>query len=291
MFRKLGLILLILIGTSAGIYIAICLILLWGQKRFIFIPDRQIRATPAKYKLDYQDIWIDIQQEKIHGWWIPSTQESAPTILYFHGNASNNGDVVDNAAIFHQLGLSVLLIDYRGYGKSSPTFPSETIVYQDATAAWRYLTETRKIKHNNIFVYGHSLGGAIAIDLASKQPNMAGLITEGTFTSMKNIAGYNPLFKLLPLNLIVTQHFDSMSKISSLQMPLLMFHGSNDEVIPPSMAKQLFEKAPQPKTLVSIPEAKHDNLHKTASPEYILNLKNFIDTNVERSLAQSPSPN
>ena len=288
MFRKLG---LTILGTSASIYIAVSLLLLWGQKRLIFIPDSQIRATPEKYQLDYQDIWIDIKQEKIHGWWIPSTQESAPTILYFHGNASNNGDVVDNAAIFHQLGLSVLLIDYRGYGKSSPTFPNETIVYQDASSAWQYLTETRQIKPNNIFVYGHSLGGAIAIDLANKQPNMAGLITEGTFTSIKDTGSYNPVFKLFPLGLIVTQRFDSISKISSLQMPLLMFHGDDDEIIPPQMATQLYDNAPQPKKLVFISEAKHDNLHKTDNPEYISNLKNFIDANNKRSLSKSSNLN
>ncbi len=273
---------LTILGTSVSTYIAVCLLLLWGQRRLVFIPDSQIKSTPEKYKLDYQDVWIDIKQEKIHGWWIQAENESAPAILYFHGNASNNGDVVDNAAIFHQIGLSVLLIDYRGYGKSISSFPSETKVYEDATAAWKYLTETRQIKPDNIFVYGHSLGGAIAIELASKQPDMAGLITEGTFTSIKEIGGYNPLFKLLPLNLIVTQRFDSINKISSLQVPLLMFHGTDDRVIPPEMAKQLFEIAPQPKKLIFIPQARHDNLHKTVNPEYIFNLKQFILINSQK---------
>ena len=267
---------LTILGTSTSLYIAVCLLLLWGQKKLVFVPDSQIKATPEKYKLDYQDVWINIDREKIHGWWIPSTNKFAPAILYFHGNASNNGDIVDNAAIFNQLGLSTLLIDYRGYCKSSPTFPNETRVYEDATAAWEYLTQTRQIDPQHIFVYGHSLGGAIAIELASKQPNMAGLITEGTFTSIKEMGRLNPLFSLLPLNLIVTQRFDSINKIASLKTPLLMFHGTDDEIIPPEMAKKLFDIAPQPKQLVLINKAEHNNLHKVGSPEYILNLKQFI---------------
>lgn len=269
------------LGASTSLYIAVCLLLLWGQKKLIFVPDSQLGATPEKYKLDYQDIWIKIKQEKIHGWWIPSTDKLAPVILYFHGNASNNGDIVDNAAIFNQLGLSTLLIDYRGYGKSSSTFPNETRAYEDAIAAWKYLTEIRQINPDNIFVYGHSLGGAIAIELANRQPNMAGLITEGTFTSIKEMGRLNPLFALLPLNLIVTQRFDSINKIAFLKTPLLMFHGTDDEIIPPEMAKQLFDIAPQPKQLVFINKAEHNNLHKVGSPEYITSLKQFISTNSE----------
>lgn len=272
----------IALGSLTSLYIALCLLLFWGQKRLIFVPDSQIKSTPAKYQLDYQDVWIDIGREKIHGWWIPAANESAPTMLYFHGNASNNGDVVDNAAVFHQLGLSTLLIDYRGYGKSSSAFPNETRVYEDATAAWQYLTKIKQIEPDNIFVYGHSLGGAIAIELASKQSNMAGLIVEGTFTSIREIGSSDPLFKFLPLNAIVTQRFDSIDKIAALEVPLLMFHGTDDEIISPEMAKKLFDKAPQPKKLVLIPQAGHDNLHKAGDPKYYIEpLKQFILENTQ----------
>ena len=273
--------LLITLGTSAVLYIVTCILLIWGQKRLIFVPDNQIKSTPEKYQLDYQDVWIDVQSETIHGWWIPLPKESAPVVLYLHGNASNNGDIVGRAAVFHQLGLSTLLIDYRGYGKSSPTFPNESRVYEDVAAAWKYLTEIKKIRPQHIFVYGHSLGGAIAIELASQQSDIAGLITEGTFTSIEAMGSFNPLFKLLPLKLIVNQRFDSISKISSLQIPLLMFHGEEDEIIPLEMAKQLFENALQPKQLIFIPQAEHDNLHKVDSPEYIANLQQFILENIK----------
>ena len=279
MFKKLCLIILV---SSISLYGAFCILLLWRQTKIIFFPDNKVDSTPEKYQLDYQDVWINIAREKIHGWWIQAADKSAPAVIYFHGNASNNGDIVDNAAIFHDIGLSTLLIDYRGYGKSSPTFPNEARVYEDAAAAWQYLTKTKQIKPENIFVYGHSLGGAIAIELASKQPDMAGLITEGTFTSIQEMANLNPLFKLLPLNLIVHQRFDSINKIASLQMPLLMFHGADDRIIPLQVAKQLFEKAPQPKKLVFIPKAGHDNLHKVESSEYIDNLKQFVLDNIQK---------
>ena len=222
-----------------------------------------------------------MDREKIHGWWLPSSEQSAPVLLYFHGNGSNNGDVVDVAAIFHDLGLSVLLIDYRGYGKSSPTFPNEKKVCQDAVAAWKYLTSDRQIKPQNIFVYGHSLGGAIAIDLAVKHPEMAGLITEGTFTSIRDMASQDKFLQLFPLDLILTQHFDSITKIQSLQVPLLILHGEEDEVIPVSMGEQLFAIAPEPKQLVIIPQGKHNNLHRVRTKQYFWSLKHFIQSNLK----------
>ena len=268
----------IALGTGISVYFAFSLLLYWGQNRLIFLPQRQISSTPDKFGLEYRDIWINIQQEKIHGWWIPQKEESAPVLLHFHGNASNNGDVLDNALIFNKLGLSVLLVDYRGYGLSSPTFPNENRAYEDATAAWQYLTETRKIKPEQIFVCGHSLGGAIAIELARHNPQMAGLITEGTFTSIENMARLNSLFSLLPLNLIVHQRFDSIAKIDSLEVPLLMFHGMNDETIPFSMGEELFDRANEPKKFIPIAKAGHNNLHQIGRQEYIFHLQQFIDS-------------
>lgn len=268
---------LILIAIFAFLYISACLLLRWGQVRLIFLPDSLIKSTPQKHNLDYQDVWIDIKSEKIHGWWIPSTEKSAPVLLYFHGNASNNGDLVDDTYLFHQLGLSVLLVDYRGYGKSSPIFPSEKRVYEDAEAAWKYLTKERQLEPQNIFVYGHSLGGAIAIDLASKHPEMAGLITEGTFTSILEIAKSGKVLRIFPLDWIITERFDSITKIKSLETPILIIHGTEDRTIPVEMAAELFVIAPEPKQLFVIPEAGHNNLAEVGSQKYISNLQQFIE--------------
>ena len=276
MLQKLS---LSILGILTTLYLTCCLLVRYGQNRLIFVPDSYIKSTPQKYSLEYQDVWIDVGEDKIHGWSIASARQNAPTLLYFHGNGSNNGDLVEVAAIFHSLGVSVLLIDYRGYGKSSPVFPNEARVYQDAEAAWQYLTNEREIEPQNIFVYGHSLGGAIAIDLATRHPDMAGAIVEGTFTSMRNMAGFIAWLRIFPLDWLVTQHFDSISKIKSLQTPLLILHGSADDIIPVAMAKELFATASQPKQLVIIPQANHNDLPEFGDRQYLSALQQFIQTN------------
>ena len=277
MLSKLG---LTIFGILATLYIAIFLILRYGQNRFIFLPNRQIRATPQKYGLDYQEVWLRINRDRVHGWWIPTLEPTAPALLYFHGNASNNGDLMEIAVIFRQLGLSVLLIDYRGYGKSSPIFPNETRAYEDAETAWQYLTNELNIEPERIFVYGHSLGGAIAIELATKYPEMAGLIIEGTFTSIKDMASLSSTFKIFPLNLLITQRFDSISKIQSLETPLLILHGTADEIIPLFMSDALYNAASEPKQLEIFSHAGHNNLPTFAGKEYLLVLERFIQSNL-----------
>ena len=276
MLQKLGLGILVLFIT---LYLSSYLLLRWGQTKLIFFPDRQIKSTPCEYGLDYQDVWIDVGSDKVHGWWIPTIKPNAPALLYFHGNGSNLGDLTEIAAIFHRLEVSVLLIDYRGYGKSSPTFPNEARVYEDAEVAWQYLIKTKKLEPERIFVYGHSLGGAIALDLAVKHPEMAGLITEGTFTSIEEMAGLSKVFRLFLLNWLVTQRFDSINKIESLQTPILILHGTDDEVIPLSMAKKLLAAAPEPKQLEIFPRAGHNNLPEFGDRQFLQTLKQFIKTN------------
>ena len=279
MLPKLGFTILEILGISVILYIAIFLLLRYGQNRIIFLPHRQIRATPQEYDLGYQEVWLKINQDRVHGWWIPATEPTAPALLYFHGNASNNGDLIEIALIFHRLGLSTLLIDYRGYGKSSPIFPNEVRAYEDAEVAWQYLTQELKIEPERIFVYGHSLGGAIAIELATKHPEMAGLITEGTFTSIKDMASLSALFKIFPLNWLITQRFDSISKVKSLQVPLLILHGTEDETIPLFMSDQLFAAAPEPKQLEIFSQAGHDNLPIFGGEKFLIILKQFVTSN------------
>jgi uncharacterized protein len=272
---------LIWLGISVTLYLVICLLLRLGQTRLMFFPDSLLKSTPAKHHLVYQDVWLSVNTQQVHGWWIPSSDLS-PVLLYLHGNGSNNGDGVDLAAAFHQLGLSVLLLDYRGYGKSDRIFPNETRVYEDAEAAWNYLTHEQKIIPENIFVYGHSLGGAIAIELATKHPEMAGLIVTATFTSIRNIVNLNSLLQIFPLNWLLTQHFDSIAKIKSLQVPLLIIHGTADEVIPVAMGQKLYAAAPEPKQLVVIPGGDHNNLFRVGGQQYLSNLQQFIQTNSQK---------
>lgn len=265
----------VLIGLFTA-YLGLVLALRLGQTRLIFFPSSELGATPAAVDLSYEEIWIPVGTGHVHGWWIPSPTEPAPALLYLHGNGSNIGDLVHRAKRLHQLGLSVLLIDYRGYGYSSAGFPSEASVYEDANASWMYLTQTRRIPPGQIFGYGQSIGGAVAIELATRQPDMAGVIVESSFTSMRAMADYVGLSCALPMDWILTQSFDSLSKVRSLQVPLLLIHGTDDKTIPARMSRELFAAAPAPKQLWLVPGADHDNVSRLGGITYLQTIQAFI---------------
>jgi fermentation-respiration switch protein FrsA (DUF1100 family) len=178
-------------------------------------------------------------------------------MLYLHGNGLNIGANADYAVRWQRLGLSVLLFDYRGYGQSEGAFPSEAAVYQDADAAWRYLTEDRGIAPEEILIYGHSLGGAIAIDLAVRQPRAAGLIVESSFTSIRDMAYRTTPFGFLPIDQILTQRFDSIRKVPRLQVPVLYAHGAQDVQVPADMSEALYAATRSPKMLWISPTGGH----------------------------------
>ncbi|MEG3872896.1 alpha/beta fold hydrolase [Microcoleus sp. MON2_D6] len=198
-------------------------------------------------------------------------------VLYLHGNASNVGSNVEHAYRFHGLGLSVFVMDYRGYGKSQGDFPSESQVYEDAQLAWDYLVKQRGINPNQIYLYGHSLGGAIAIDLALRHPEAAGVIVEGSFTSTRAMVNFQKgLFWMFPIDVLLTQRFDSLSKVDRLQMPVLFIHGTADNVVPVEMTKKLFDAAPEPKQLYIVPDGGHTNVADIGGAEYLQILSQFL---------------
>ena len=173
-------------------YITIFLVLYFQQQRLMFAPTSKLLDNPATYELPYEDVWIDIfnaeknKTEKIHGWWMPNENENADVFLYMHHNALNVSVNITQSLQFYNLGYSIFVFDYRGYGQSKGDFPSEQQVYEDAQAAWQYLTEDRQISPDNIILYGHSIGGAVAIDLATKQPSAKALVVHNSFTSMRD---------------------------------------------------------------------------------------------------------
>ncbi|AFZ20887.1 alpha/beta hydrolase [Allocoleopsis franciscana] len=255
---------IILMGGLASVYILACLVLLVVQKHLIFKPTYVIQKTPTDLNLRYQEVWLPIQTgfgkvERIHGWWIPTNKPKLGTLLYLHGNGINIGANVNQARRFGQMGFSVLLMDYRGYGRSEGGIPSESRMYQDAQTAWNYLVKKRRVPASQIYLYGHSLGGAVAIELARRHPEAAGLIVQSSFTSMQQMVERQPKFRLFPVKLLLTQRFDSVAKVKSLKMPVLFVHGTADPYIPAAMSKTLYTKAPQPKQLLLVSEAKHNN--------------------------------
>jgi uncharacterized protein len=266
--------------TSVGVYSVACLSLWLGQNRFIFFPQREITTSPEQYKLSYQDVSLPVTTEagkieNIHGWWIPVNRTNAKVVLYLHGNSQNIGGNLKHANRFHELGFSVFLPDYRGYGKSEGGFPSETQVYSDAQTAWTYLTQQRGIDPKQILIYGHSLGGAIAIDLATKHPEASELIVESSFTSIADMVRRDAKFAIFPIDLLVHQKFDSIGKVRSLTLPVLYIHGTADNVIPSSMSQQLFDATTASKQIVMIPNGGHSDNAAVNRSLYFLSVQNF----------------
>lgn len=266
-------------GMVALIYLSICLYLFSQQTRFIFFPSPVIETTPDFFNLRYQEVWLpvvssDQKVERIHGWWIPATKPDAKTLLYLHGNGINIGANVAHANRFHQQGFSVLLIDYRGYGRSQGS-PTESRVYQDAATAWDYLV--KRHQPSKIFIYGHSLGGAVAIDLAVQHPEAAGLIVDSSFTSIADIAKLQGKFWMFPIDLILNQRFDSISKVRLLQIPVLFIHGTADLQVPAVMSQQLYAAAPEPRQLFLVSGAGHNNTAEIAGVQYFQAVQKLVE--------------
>lgn len=256
----------------------------WTQQRsLVFEPEPVLLTTPARNGLAYDEVRIPsgsgAEQGELVSWWIPATKTAgAPTILYLHGNFRNISLRPEVMRGLHELGYNQLLVDYRGYGQSSGGWPSEAKVYEDAEAAWGWLLKQRGVNSDRTFIYGHSLGGAIAADLAVKHPEAAGLVIESSFTSMAAMGALN--YGFLPIDQVLNQRFDTVGKIGQLQMPLLILHGTHDKKIPWQMGRELYERAPQPKSIAYIEGAEHSNIPGFAWPEYRAALAGFVQRNM-----------
>src|SRR6476469_9841874 len=241
-------------------YIASCILLFILQTRLIFQPTPAIAKTPDAFNIPYQEVWLPVKTrsrkiEKLHGWWLPAANRSSlGTLLYLHGRGFNIGANINQSYRFRQLGFSVLLIDYRGYGRSQGSFPSEYRVYEDAETAYNYLVKQRQLSPSEIFLYGHSMGGAVAVELAIAHPEAAGLIVQSSFTSMLDMVERYSMMRLL-----LTQKFDSLAKVKLLLIPVLFAHGTADPLIPSGMSKKLYAASPEPKKILLVPNAKHNN--------------------------------
>lgn len=268
-------------GVMTIAYLLLCGAVWQQQTRLMYFPSSVIKTTPSTFNLPFQDVWLPLETndkvERLHGWWIPAQGNERGVILYLHGNGINIGANVTQAKRFHQLGWSVFLLDYRGYGQSEGEFPTEARLYQDAAAAWQYLTETRGIAADRIVLFGHSLGGAIAIELATHHPQIAGLIIQSSFSSMREMVDHYGSFAMLPVGVLLNQHFDSLRRVRSLSMPTLYIHGMADRTVPYQMSQSLYASTPGEKQLYLIPGADHNNVADIAGPTYRQRLNQFLD--------------
>lgn len=250
-------------GLLVVLYAGACGFLFLRQNYLLYTPKATVRHTPASMGLAYQEVWLPVPNsrdaEQVHGWWIPAVSQEKGVVLYFHGAGNNLEAYRGDLKAIHRLGFSVFAIDYRGYGRSRGRFPSETQIYEDARLAWNYLTQKRQIPARRIYLFGVSLGGAVAIDLAKQQPDAAALIAVGTFTSMREqvaAAGY----WMFPIDGLLTQRFDSIQKIRDVRIPVLLAHGTGDRFVPSWMSQQLYEAAAEPKRLLRVPGLDHGQI-------------------------------
>jgi pimeloyl-ACP methyl ester carboxylesterase len=208
---------------------------------------------------------------------VPSKNSDAATLLYLHGNAGNvsaNADQVQRLAV---TGLNIFIFDYRGYGQSTGGPPRERLIYEDAERAWTYLVRERGIQPSSVVIYGHSLGGAVAVELASRHPDAGGLITENTCPSIIDMAK-GTLFAWLPLRVIVTERFDSAARIGLIRVPKLMLHGDADPMIPVRLARRLYDAAADPKQFAVIAGGDHEASAELNPAAYFAALNGFLRT-------------
>lgn len=249
------------------------------EENFIFFPSRGFQSVPSDFNLEFSDIFFKDENDiKLHGWFIPAQKSSKSVILYFHGNGGNISDCLENIVQLNKkLQTDVFIIDYPGYGKSLGK-PTEKTILSCGKAAinkLKTMMDESGSADKKIIYFGHSLGGAVAVDLALSDP-CNGLVMESTFTSMPDVATH--LFPTLPLASIMRTRFESIIKIPKITCPLLVIHGENDKTIAISHGQKLFDAATgtTEKTFYPVPGADHNDTFIVGGGEYFVRLGKFI---------------
>lgn len=247
--------------VALGLLVALtsCALLDTAQRNLIFRPNTETWAGFSPAILEHEEVWIPVGEagERVHAWWVPAQGReaaNAPAMLYLHGARVNLTSSVYRIRGYAQMGFNVLAIDYRGFGRSSARLPSEDSVYEDAEAAWRWLAARAPDARRRV-IFGHSLGGAVAVELALRAPDAGALVLEATFTSIREMAETRAAF--LPIEGLITQHFEVETKLPRVRMPVFIVHGENDGIVPARMAERLYAVAPEPKRLFLVPGAGH----------------------------------
>jgi hypothetical protein len=219
-----------------------------NQDRLVYFPSPTLVQTPADWGIAYEDVWITTEDGVLlHGWFVPA-EAARGAVLYFHGNGGNMSQSLFDVAAAQQHSLHMLIIDYRGYGLSEGT-PSEPGLYRDAAAAWAYLTDTRNISPDEIIIMGQSLGGAVATWLA-QQHTPAGLVLMSTFTAMPDVGAQH--YPFLPVRLLSHNRYPTRERLPEVEVPILISHARDDEVIPFAHGQRLATLAPERTTFLEL---------------------------------------
>jgi fermentation-respiration switch protein FrsA (DUF1100 family) len=259
-------------------YLAFLITIYFMQDRMLYFPDREVILTPNDIGLEYDEVSIRTEDNvTIAGWYIPVKHEKG-VLLFCHGNAGNISHRLESVNIFHNIGLSVLIFDYRGYGKSGGR-PSEKGTYRDAEAAWNYLIEEKRASPDRIIVFGRSLGGAIAADIALRH-RPGGLILESSFLSVPEMG--KKYYPWLPVKLLSKYDYSTIDKIQSISCPKLIIHSPHDEIVPFEHGRMLFKRAKQPKEFLQL-SGGHNEGFLISGDLYFDGLKRFVNKCLENN--------
>jgi hypothetical protein len=261
--RLLHVVAALLLVTSLGG----CAYLGERQGELIFRPSRDVWWGYPASNLRFEERWIAVGMngDRLHALWAAADDPAAPALLYLHGARWNLTGSVNRIERWRRLGFSVLAIDYRGFGQSTNLSPTEALSYEDAEAAWDFLA--REAPGRARYIVGHSLGGAIATELALRRPEASGVVLEATFTSIRDMVK-RTAWGVLPVGVILHQEFDTLAKIPRVKPPLLIVHGTEDRVVPYEMGERLYQAATAPKRFIRVEGGSHHNLSGVASEAY-----------------------
>jgi hypothetical protein len=269
------LVLLVLLGSSG------CAWLSDHQRQIIYRPTSGVPADFTGLRVGDERYVVSVpnphgQPQHLAIWWLPHASPDAPTLLYLHGTFRNLFDNLHKIDALREAGFSVLAVDYRGWGESSPITPSEASIMADAQLAWSELAKRQPNAKKRV-IYGHSMGSGVAVDLAShlsSPTDYGGLVLESAFTSFDEVAHEAGTLASL-FNLFNRERFASIEKIGKVHVPLLMLHGMRDDTIPIRLGERLFAAANSPKQWLAIDGAAHSDLDLVNPALYRATLQKF----------------
>jgi uncharacterized protein len=248
------------------------------QGEWIFNPTDRTWGNTVELASGMDEAWVNFDSKisgkpaKVH-LLINGQSTDKPVLLYLHGARWNVVGSAWRIERMRELGFTVVAVDYRGFGKSDLESPSEDKSYEDAQAAWNWIAE--KYPNQPRYIFGHSLGGAIAIELATRVRDEKGTLVEGTFTSIPDV--FSTLkWGWLPVGWLISQRFESEKKVAKIGSPLLVVHGSEDRLIAPALGRRLYEAAQEPKRFVLVEGGSHHNTNGLGQAQYRAALKEMF---------------
>jgi uncharacterized protein len=255
---------LTVVGVAVAAVLALKILVVLLEPRVTFMPVTAHPVTPAAIGLPFEDVAVRTDDGvRVHGWFVPAGYRRgsgrAPlTLLFFHGNAENVGDCLPLGPMARRAGYNILLLDYRGYGLSEGR-PSEKGIYRDGEAALRYLRSRPDVDPDRIVLWGRSIGAAVAVHLAAEEP-VVGVVLESSFTSARELLREGGYWFLFALSLAASYRFDQAAKIGRVSAPILVIHGTDDEIVPIELGRRLYELAPGKKEFLAIEGGGHNDL-------------------------------